>query len=299
LTMNDDQYSLKTLKRIFSKLPQTLQQAAWLDMSNVMEGYAANKSKEFELVAIGELEDDILEHYHNFGKMQGLSSGYDAIDKLTKGFVPGEISVIAGRTSHGKSALALNMAVNIAKNGTTVLFVTLEMTKKEIGSRIYHVYQDSLIKLPILFQLQDELDWQSVDGLIKTAKKNGAEIVFIDHIHYFSREIEHAVESLSNITKEIKKNAIRHNIPIVVMSHVRKSGTKSAALDNDELKGSSSIAQDADIVLFVHRDKDIPDKIAVQITKNRNRGYAYDDDKVLLEFVDTKITEEWYESLPR
>ena len=288
---SDTKYTLKTLARLFNNLPHEQQQQAWLKFSGVMQGYAEDKAKDFRLIRIGELEEDIKEHYASFGQMQGLSSGYRSIDNLTKGLVAGEVTVIAGRTSHGKSAMAINMATKIAMAGHTVLFVTLEMTKVELGSRIYHVYKDDLSKLQILFQLQQEMDWQSVDGLINEAKKNGAEVVFIDHLHYFTREIEHVVESLSNITKELKKNADKHEIPIVLMSHVRKSGNRKDEMDNEELKGTSSIAQDADVILFVHRDKDIPDKIAVQITKNRNRGYDYRNDKILLNFDKTKITE--------
>src|SRR5947208_57303 len=63
----------------------------------------------------------------NWGKMQGLSSGYKAIDKLTLGLVPGELVVIGGATSEGKTALAVNMTARIIASGKTALFVTLEM----------------------------------------------------------------------------------------------------------------------------------------------------------------------------
>ena len=140
------------------------------------------------------------------------------------------------------------------------------------------------------FQKNDELDWKHIDGLIERAVKElGVELVVIDHLHYFTRELQNVAEDLGRITKEIKKNAIRHNIPVMLISHVRKSQDGKQTTMED-LRGSSYIAQDADIVLMVGRDFD-NDKLIVTIEKNRNRGFDYKNNSVDLDFDSTKITE--------
>ena len=94
-----------------------------------------------------------------------------------------------------------------------------------------------------------------------------------DERNYFTRELKNAAEDLGNITKELKKNAIRHNIPIILISHTRKApDSHTTKTGINDLRGSSYIAQDADIVLMVERNmKDFPEDIIVTLGKNRNR----------------------------
>jgi replicative DNA helicase len=251
------------------------------------------------LITIGELEDEIMEHHKNFGKMQGLSSGYRNIDNLTKGFVGGEMTIIAGATSNGKTALAINLAVRMVQEGHTVFFITLEMTKVELGSRIYHAYRKKITHMRIIFQENDELDWQDIDVLVEKAVESGAEIVFIDHLHYFTRDVEHQNEALARISKEIKKNAIRHKIPIVLLAQTRKTpgGMVKKEASNEEVSGSYAITQDADIVLFVKRDKELPDAITITMTKNRNRGHDFNNDSHSFDFRETVITDPEYDNI--
>jgi hypothetical protein len=74
--------------------------------------------------------------------------------------------------------------------------------------------------------------------------------------------------------EELKKNAEMHDVPIILISHVRKTA-KGESAGIDDLRGSSYIAQDADVVLMVGRDADDQSKLFVRIEKNRNRGYDY------------------------
>lgn len=242
-----------------------------------------------DLVHISELEDQAQELIDNWGKMQGISSGIKSIDYNTRGFVGGELIILAGETSHGKTALGVNIAVNVARQGKPVLFITLEITPVQLTARVGKVAgTKDLINLPIFLQKKDELGWKDIDALMAVAKENGVELVVIDHLHYFTREVDKVAEDLGRITKEFKKNAIRHNIPIILISHVRKKeGSRKPEMSNDALRGSSLIAQDADIVMFVH--KPLEDRIMVKTTKNRNRGYDFVNDTVTLEFKDGAV----------
>lgn len=278
--MTDGKYELKTLERLFKNLDKGQQQEVWLKYSEVMDGYSKKNNEQFELELMANYTEEAIERNKNFGKMQGYSSGYSKIDELTKGFVGGELTVIAGKTSYGKTTLSINIANKIALAGTPILFVTLEMTKSEITSRFMNINGGegddyNAVAAITAFQVTSELNWKSIDRLVQRfVKQFDKGVIVIDHLHYFTRELDNVAEDLGRVTKELKKNAQDHDVPILLVSHVRKTGRGEAA-GIDDLRGSSYIAQDADIVLFVGRDPEDSTKMSVKIEKNRNRGYDY------------------------
>lgn len=235
---------------------------------------AISNSKEISIEMMSDYIDEIEEQYHNWGKIIGLRTGYWILDKMTMGLAPGELIIVAGATSNGKTMLAMNIAANVLKSNKAILFVTLEMTKTEIGIRFKNIIGQDYINHAsrVFWQKNDEMNWKSIDGLIqKAVKEAGVDLVIIDHLHYFSRELQNVSEDLGRITKEFKKNAIRHNIPIILISHTRKGEGNTTKTSINDLRGSSYIAQDADIVLMVHKDKQFKDDIIVTLEKNRNR----------------------------
>lgn len=239
--------------------------------------------EKMSFVAVGEVIEDAKEYVDNWGKMVGLSTGIKAVDYNLRGLAPGQLVVIAGETAHGKTALGVNIAVNVARQGVATLFVTLEITHAEFTARVLKIIGDEKIveRLPLLMQKSDELDWKDIDGLMAAAVDEGVGLVVIDHLHFFTREIERVAEDLGRITKQFKKNARSHNLPVILISHVRKKLGNKSEMTNDALRGSSYIAQDADVVMFVHKEAD--DLVTVTTTKNR-RGYDFDNDTVELKF---------------
>ena len=246
---------------------------------------------------MADYHDEIEERMKNWGKIIGLRTGNWVLDRMTMGLAPGELTVIGGATSNGKTALSMNIAANVAKQNKSVLFVTLEMTHGEAGVRFRKILGETEYEkcaAGIFFQKNDELSWHSIDGLVRKAKEEAnCELVVIDHLHYFTREIQNVAEELGNITKELKKNAIRHQIPIILISHTRKapdSHTRKTGIN--DLRGSSYIAQDADIVLMVERNmKDFPNDIIVTLEKNRNRYGCKVGTSYHFEFRELKVIE--------
>lgn len=267
--------------------------------------YVLGASVETAKSAKAELEFEMLADYHdeiefrmkNWGKIMGLHTGNWVLDRMTMGLAPGELIVIGGATSNGKTVLSMNIAANVAKQGKSVLFVTLEMTHGEAGVRFRKILgeeQYDKCGATIFFQKNDELSWHSIDGLIRKAKEEAdCELVVIDHLHYFTREIQNIADELGNITKELKKNAIRHQLPIILISHTRKapdSHTRKTGIN--DLRGSSYIAQDADIVLMVERNlKEFPNDIIVTLEKNRNRYGCKVGTSYHFEFRELKVIE--------
>lgn len=264
------------------------------------------KQNKYQVASMLDYIDASKERYAHWGELQGLSTGFPSIDTLTLGMVGGELIIIAGPTSRGKTLLSMNIANNIAKKGGRVLFVTLEMTHAELTSRYMYVNGGwdtndfATVAANTIFQVNDELDWQDIDGLMQNAKEQlDVDLVIIDHLHYFTRELQNVAEDLGRITKEFKKNAKRYDIPVILISHIRKM-QKDEELSGESLRGSSLIAQDADVVLMVNRDPET-NQMGVMIDKNRNRGKLSDRTKdwfghserelntIFLDFNNTKL----------
>ena len=264
------------------------------------------KQNKYQVSSMLDFVDEAEERYKHRDEVQGLSTGFPSIDKLTMGLVPGELIIVAGPTSKGKTLLSMHISNNIAQAGGRVLFVTLEMTKAELTSRYMYVNGGkdtagfATAAANTIFQENDELDWKDIDGLIQNAKQElDVDLVVIDHLHYFARDIKNTAEELGKITMTFKKNAIRHNLPIILISHIRKLG-KDEDLSLEALRGSSLIGQDADIVLLVNRDAET-NQMGVLIDKNRNRGKLSDRtkewagreqreiDTIYLDFNNTKL----------
>lgn len=267
------------------------------------------KQNKYQVSSMLDYVDGASERYKHWGEMQGLSTGFPSIDKLTLGLVGGELIVIAGPTSKGKTLLAMNISNNVAKSGGRVLFVTLEMTHEELTSRYMFANGGmdtndfATVAANTIFQENERLGWKDIDGLIQNAKEElNVDLVVIDHLHYFARGLKNAAEELGEVTMAFKDNAKKYKIPIILISHIRKLA-QGEELSGESLRGSSLIAQDSDIVLMVNRDAET-NQMGVMIDKNRNRGKLSDRTKytewlgderevntIYLDFNNTKLSD--------
>jgi len=248
-------------------------------VEDLMRGVTRDSARQMEKLSLVEVHDFVEEARNarpQKGQVQGLSTGFFEVDDMTKGFVPGELMIVSGHTSHGKTQLATNIAYKVASTGKPVMFVTMEMTKVEMTQRILDVADDNIPpETKIYFQSRSDLAYTDVSRLVERAKEKGVKLVVIDHLHYFSRSIDNATAEISKIVKEFKQAAIENEMPIMLICHVRKLDVKKRPSIQD-LRDSSMIAQDSDMVLMVWRDT-TPDStdgntVEVLILKNRNRG---------------------------
>lgn len=209
------------------------------------------------------------------GVIQGMSTGIQKIDRMTQGFLPGELMIVSGQTSHGKTQLSNNVILNAVNNGHKVMFVTMEMTKGETAKRFNSLTDNQDIgEGKVFLNMRADLAYVDVTKLVERAKENGCTLVVIDHLHYFSRAKDNVTQEVSRIVMEFKRAAVTYEMPILLICHVRKmSPAKHPTIE--DLRDSSLIAQDADIVLMVWRDESPnaknPFEVEVTLWKNRNR----------------------------
>lgn len=236
---------------------------------------AARAQNKLELVDLQHEMTKAREHREPEGTIKGLSTGLSKIDQMTQGFVPGELMIISGQTSHGKTQLANNIILNVLRNNHTVMFVTMEMTKQETADRFNALTDDQDIgEGKVFLNMRSDLAYTDVTKLIQRAKERGCSMVVIDHLHYFSRSVENATQEVSKIVKEFKQAAVLYEMPVILICHVRKMAPKLHPTI-EHLRDSSLIAQDADLVLMVWRDEspgaNNPFQVEVTLWKNRNR----------------------------
>ena len=218
--------------------------------------------------------------------LSGLASGFHDLDSLTQGFQRSDLIIIAGRPSMGKTALSLNIALNIIKNlKLPVLFFSLEMSKEQIMYRLLSVETNILqrklksgkldetdwtklnkiikimSKLPLFIDDTPELSIQDIRSKIKTIifEQSQIGLIFIDYLQLMQNlkvKTENRVQELSDITRKLKNIAREFNIPIIALSqlsrNVENRVNKRPMLS--DLRESGSIEQDADLVLMLYRN---------------------------------------------
>lgn len=305
--MNQDHYKpskylVRKLEDILSGEEEEISYAVKVLLQRQIEK-SSDTRKEQGIVLGNEVTDSAVAlHLARNKGVRGLSSGFRSIDKMTKGFVSGEVTIISARTSVGKTMLALNIAKNVVTNGTPVLFVTLEMTQAQLMERYITMTGGLKNKLPTdeyhqiagltFMQEHEKVDPNSIDGIIKNATDNGAGLVVLDHLHYFSRGEKN--DDTEKISKELSRTAKKYNVPIIAIAHTRKYVGTGSPKDTtiDDIRGASFISQDADIVLMLNRDGKKPDELRVKVWKNRNAGIDYAENEVELSFDGNNIRED-------
>lgn len=217
------------------------------------------------------------------GRLSGLTTGYPSLDLMTKGLAKGDLIIVYGDTSHGKSQLTQNIAYNLARKEHPILFVGLEMTNAQNTTRFLEIGEGDPLRdtalLHILYPNSNDIGYPTIESHIKSAAEAGVELVVIDQLQQLTRSIDNATSETSMITHEIKRMAVRYEIPVILISHINRSGQQNTAPTLRELKGSSSIEQDADVCIAVWRDmEESHDKrhvLEVWLRKNRNRGMEH------------------------
>ena len=245
----------------------------------------------------------------NGGKpiMSGLMTGFGDLDRRIFGLNRSDLIVLAARPGMGKTAFALNMAVNVAKKhrDRSVCIFNLEMSKEQLVSRI--MSSEALVSSEVMRTGKlpagstEEMDrvikitqgLQSLDIYIddtpgtnvpaiksKLRRVKNLGLVVIDYLQLMNSVGNYhgnRVSEISEITRSLKIMAKELNVPVVVLSQLAR-GTEQRPDKRpmlSDLRESGSIEQDADIVMFLYRnsyyDKTDPDKNTCECIVAKNR----------------------------
>ncbi|HUW70751.1 MAG TPA: replicative DNA helicase [bacterium] len=214
----------------------------------------------------------------------GIPSGFTELDSMTSGFQNSELIIIGARPSVGKTAFALNMAAHMAlRERIPVCFFSLEMPDLSLTYRILssearidsEKVRSGLIKPSDIQSLMDAasriydapmyivdvpniklLDLRSLARRMKSEKD--VKIIFIDYLTLITHENTDLPrwEQISSISRSLKALARELRIPVVALSQLKREaeGKQPSLAD---LRESGSIEQDADLIMFLHREREI------------------------------------------
>lgn len=220
--------------------------------------------------------------FKNHGEFSGIPSGLTQLDLLLSGFQNGEMTIIGARPSMGKTALALSMMQHIAvENKIPTGFFSLEMSSESICSRLL----SQVARIPGtkirtgMLRIEDFQKLNDAAGLCynaplyicdvpnmklldlrtqarKMVMDHGVKILFIDYIGLITSENTKAEawQQQSDISKSLKALARELNIPIIVLCQVARDAEGNEP-GLAQLRGSGSIEQDADVVMFIHGER--------------------------------------------
>ena len=229
------------------------------------------------------------------GIASGLPSGIQCLDETIGGFCEGEVTILAARPGHGKTALAMQIAAHIASEGTGVLFVSLEMKDYELAERklcaISNISSKSIrngsvtqANVDYMSQFIDSLNYPvsiyspktatigHIAAAVKLAVTRGQiGAVMIDYVQRIqstdSRKPRH--EQLEEISAAVKERIARaFNVPVILLCQLNRDGGGKPPRTED-LKGSGSLEQDADVIIAIHTPV-ARDRKELHVLKNRH-----------------------------
>jgi replicative DNA helicase len=243
---------------------------------------------------------------HSTSDITGVSTGFTELDKLTSGLQPGELIIIAGRPSMGKTTLAINIAENaaIGRQVPAGIF-SMEMSAEQLSFRmlssIGRISQSRLRN----GKLSDE-DWPRVDSAVsmmsnapifiddggaltptdvrsrarRLKREHGLGLIVVDYLQLMqvSGTTENRATEISEISRSLKALAKELHVPVIALSQLNRSveqRTDKRPVMSD-LRESGALEQDADVILFIYReevyDKETPRKgvADIIIAKQRN-----------------------------
>ncbi len=220
--------------------------------------------------------------YNSKNQFTGIPTGFGKLDSYTSGFQNSELIIIGARPSIGKTALALSMMQNIAlEKNIPCGFFSLEMPYESIGMRILsqesrvpmHKMRSGMLKYEDVKKIQDaagrwfEAPLYTVDTpnmkllelramARRMVKNHKVKIIFIDYIGLITTENPNApvYDQMSEVSKSLKALARELEIPIVALCQVARAA-EGEPPNLAQLRGSGSIEQDADVVMFLHRER--------------------------------------------
>ena len=250
--------------------------------------------------------DELDKRSQGGGNITGVSSGFRELDNLTAGLQNGELIIIAGRPSMGKTAFALNIAEHTAlADENPVAIFSMEMSASSLAQRMI----SSLGRVnahSIKTGQLEERDWNRVDGAIQQIKnapiyiddtpsltpielrararriqrEKGLSLIVIDYLQLMSvhGNKENRATEISEISRNLKALARELNIPIIALSQLNRSVEQRTDKQPQmsDLRESGAIEQDADLIAFIYReevydpDTDKKGVALINVAKQRN-----------------------------
>lgn len=255
---------------------------------NIFSVTKARKVGEFKIISdvMKSTQKRLEELAKNDKEITGISTGFYDFDKLTSGLHENELIIIAARPAMGKTAFAVNLAVNAALNSNkNVALFNLEMSAEQLAMRMISA-QGSIDQNKLKTGKLEHNDWKKVNEAMSelantnlfiedasgisvseirakcrrlATQGNGLGLVVIDYLQLIegsSRYAGNRQQEVSEISRSLKTMAMELNVPVIALAQLSRSVElrENKRPIMSDLRESGSIEQDADIVAFLYRD---------------------------------------------
>ena len=227
--------------------------------------------------------EDLERRFSHDGSVVGVPSGFDELDQMTAGFQPGELIVIAGRPSMGKTSLAMNIAEHVAlRIGDPALVFSLEMSADQLTQRMVSSLREVSLTRIRKGEMEDR-HWPKITDAVQALKTSPLHIddsgglsvmdvrararrvhrltplslIVIDYLQLMNGNGENQTQIISAISRGLKALAKELSCPVIALSQLNREVDKRSNKRPmmSDLRESGAIEQDADLILFVYRDE--------------------------------------------
>lgn len=240
--------------------------------------------------------------------LRGVTTGYSQLDNLLSGFMPSDLIILAARPSVGKTTLALDFARHAAiKGGQGVAIFSLEMSSQQLADRMlaseakvnawklrtgkitsdddFDKIRDAISTLSQAPIFIDDRAHTTVLQIRATARRLKAEknlgLIIIDYLQLInptgSHKTDNLVQQITEISRALKGIAREINVPVIALSQLSRAVEQRGGRPRlSDLRDSGSIEQDADVVMFIHREdkndkeSERPNIADILVEKHRN-----------------------------
>ncbi len=248
--------------------------------------------------------EELEERSENPGSLIGIETGFSRLDNATSGLRPGELIVIGARPGIGKSALGLNIARHVAGKHGTVIYFSLEMSKKALGGRA--IFADArvnshtgrrgqlsdddwtkvghscskLADLPMWIDDTPSINVLSIKNLCRRiAADHGVELAVVDYLQLVQphKKADNRTQEVGQISRALKGMARELECPVIALSQLSRQ-TESRADKRptmSDLRESGDIEADADMIWLLHELRKADDEnpagpVDLLVEKNRD-----------------------------
>lgn len=276
---------------------------AQAEIMKVGDQKQSNEAKPISRILAGSIEA-LDAKYHHGNAISGMPTGYDKLDELTAGLQDGNLIIVAGRPSMGKTSFAMNIAEHVAlKSEKAVAVFSMEMSCEELGDRLLSsvgripmqqirsgkVSDDSWSRLSTAVgKLATDkiiVDDSAAIGLMdirascrRIKRAHGLDLIVVDYMQLMTGTGENRNQEISNISRGLKAIAKEFHVPVIALSQLSRKVEERANKRPimSDLRESGAIEQDADLILFVYRDEvynpDTPNKGIAEIAIGKQRN---------------------------
>jgi replicative DNA helicase len=281
--------------------PKNIEVQELIDLSEkrIFEIAEQVSRKKNDIINVKDIIKDVVNRVQEMQEssgVTGLETGFSGLDKLTSGLQNGDLIIVAGRPSMGKTAFSMNVIENVAITSTTpkpVAVFSLEMPTEQLVMRMISSF-GHIEGSKLRDGSMTETDWNSFNHAVRALEENivlidetpsitpteirakcrrlkrqypDLSLVMVDYLQLMTvhGKSENRVQEISEISRSLKALAKEINVPVIAISQLnrgvesRPKGGKGRMPQMSDLRESGSIEQDADIICFVYRDQQYHD----------------------------------------